>query len=195
MRAWSIHGDLSDLRKGRRSSPNARMEEGINNPKQDVEAGHTFRAAEFPNTPSAKTPITVSSCTMKTATLIISLVASAFAAPVAIDNPKTIAILERLNAPEPWEKRQHMIDPPYDELAGEKRQHMIDPPYDELAGQKRQHMIDPPYDELAGEKRQHMIDPPYDELAGEKRQHMIDPPYEELGDAWTPFKEDPHLRR
>ncbi|KJX98609.1 hypothetical protein TI39_contig402g00024 [Zymoseptoria brevis] len=124
---------------------------------------------------------------MKTAHFLAAIIACVSAAPLT---PEAESLLARLNAPEPWEKReaapQHLINdyiklsPP---AANEKRQHLIDdyvklpPP---SGKEKRQHLIDdyvklpPP---SGKEKRQHLIDdyiklppPP----GNEKRQHLID---------------------
>jgi hypothetical protein len=78
---------------------------------------------------------------MRTTFLLVSLAAAVLAAPIRAEESNTAkALLERLNAPEPWEKRQFMIDD-YEEIPNEKRQFMIDD-YEEIPNEKRQFMID-----------------------------------------------------
>jgi hypothetical protein len=94
---------------------------------------------------------------MKTTVLFISLVAAVSAAPVkAEDSAPAKALLDRLNAPEAWEKRS----------SNEKRQFMIDD-YEKIPAEKRQFMIDD-YEKIPAEKRQFMIDD-YEKIPSEKR--------------------------
>jgi hypothetical protein len=94
---------------------------------------------------------------MKTTVLFISLVAAVSAAPVkAEDSAPAEALLDRLNAPEAWEKRS----------SNEKRQFLIDD-YEKMPVEKRQFMIDD-YEKIPVEKRQFMIDD-YENIPSEKR--------------------------
>jgi hypothetical protein len=98
---------------------------------------------------------------MKTTVLFISLMAAVLVALVrAEDSAPAKALLDRLNAPEAWEKRS----------SNEKRQFMIDD-YEKIPAEKRQFMIDD-YEKIPAEKRQFMIDD-Y-KIPAEKRQFMID---------------------
>jgi hypothetical protein len=93
---------------------------------------------------------------MKTTVLFISLMAAVLVALVrAEDSAPAKALLDRLNAPEAWEKRS----------SNEKRQSMIDD-YEKIPAEKRQFMIDD-Y-KIPAEKRQFMIDD-YENIPSEKR--------------------------
>jgi hypothetical protein len=93
---------------------------------------------------------------MKTTVLFISLMAAVLVALVrAEDSAPAKALLDRLNAPEAWEKHS----------SNEKRQFMIDD-YEKIPAEKRQFMIDD-Y-KIPAEKRQFMIDD-YENIPSEKR--------------------------